>query len=250
MATTRYLVVVYVVTAGLHADDLGCDEEETLLFAWVVVDITNCKVVAVQYNVVKPRSSDVNENLLSEVARNQFGLTEEQVKNGQPLEHVLEELDQFVKAKLSSETGRSFHLITDGQFHLRQVLHPEACTKNLTLPDYFNTFYDLRKEFRKFYRNNDIQTIEDIINYLSIEADASADCAMQKVQNMAKIIIRLINDGHKFEEPEVINDKLEPGICSKNEVVDGNTVVRARGLPWQSSDQDIAKFFKGLNIVK
>jgi epithelial splicing regulatory protein 1/2 len=37
---------------------------------------------------------------------------------------------------------------------------------------------------------------------------------------------------------------------SKNEVVDGNTVVRARGLPWQSSDQDIAKFFKGLNIVK
>ncbi len=44
MATTRYLVVVYVVTAGLHADDLGCDEEETLLFAWVVVDITNCKV--------------------------------------------------------------------------------------------------------------------------------------------------------------------------------------------------------------
>lgn len=44
MATTRYLVVVYVVTAGLHADDLGADEEETVLLAWVVVDITNCKV--------------------------------------------------------------------------------------------------------------------------------------------------------------------------------------------------------------
>ncbi len=53
------------------------------------------QVVAVQYNVVKPRSSDVNENLLSEVARNQFGLTEEQVKNGQPLEHVLEEVFHF-----------------------------------------------------------------------------------------------------------------------------------------------------------
>ena len=37
---------------------------------------------------------------------------------------------------------------------------------------------------------------------------------------------------------------------NKNEVVDGNTVVRARGLPWQSSDQDIAKFFRGLNISK
>lgn len=85
---------------------------------------------------------------------------------------------------------------------------------------------------------------------LCIEPDASADCAIQKVQNMAQIITRLINDGHKFEEPEVINERLEPGICKKNEVVDGATVVRARGLPWQSSDQDIAKFFRGLNIVK
>ena len=37
---------------------------------------------------------------------------------------------------------------------------------------------------------------------------------------------------------------------SKNEFVDNNTVVRARGLPWQSSDKDIANFFHGLNIIK
>ena len=37
---------------------------------------------------------------------------------------------------------------------------------------------------------------------------------------------------------------------SKFEEVDSNCVVRARGLPWQSSDQDIAKFFRGLNIAK
>lgn len=34
------------------------------------------------------------------------------------------------------------------------------------------------------------------------------------------------------------------------ERVDDNTVIRARGLPWQSSDQDIARFFRGLNIAK
>lgn len=37
---------------------------------------------------------------------------------------------------------------------------------------------------------------------------------------------------------------------SKMELVDDNAVIRARGLPWQSSDQDIARFFKGLNIAK
>lgn len=40
-------------------------------------------------------------------------------------------------------------------------------------------------------------------------------------------------------------------VCSsKMELVDDNAVIRARGLPWQSSDQDIARFFKGLNIAK
>jgi len=32
--------------------------------------------------------------------------------------------------------------------------------------------------------------------------------------------------------------------------VDDDTVVRARGLPWQSSDQDIALFFRGLNVAR
>uniref|UniRef100_A0A672JSU9 Epithelial splicing regulatory protein 2-like n=1 Tax=Salarias fasciatus TaxID=181472 RepID=A0A672JSU9_SALFA len=44
---------------------------------------------------------------------------------------------------------------------------------------------------------------------------------------------------------------LECILCrSKTEPVDSETVIRARGLPWQSSDQDIARFFKGLNIAK
>lgn len=43
-----------------------------------------------------------------------------------------------------------------------------------------------------------IPTIFNIETDLCIEPDASADCAMQKVQNMAKIIIRLINDGKKI----------------------------------------------------
>ena len=30
--------------------------------------------------------------------------------------------------------------------------------------------------------------------------------------------------------------------------VDTHAVVRARGLPWQASDTDIARFFTGLNV--
>lgn len=246
----RYLVGVYTVTAGIHEEALGSDEQEIVLFSWVVVDLTNTKVVAAQTHVVKPRGCDVNDNVLSDACRTELGLSEEQVKTRQPLEQVVEQLDQFVQAKLSPDSGQSFHLVTDGQLHLRQVLHPETCQKNISLPDYYYSFFDLRKEFRKFYHSDEIQSVQDMLNYLVMDADASAEFSMQQVQNIAKIILRLAEDGHTFEHPEVINTHLEPGICTKNEVVDNNTVVRARGLPWQSSDQDIAKFFRGLNIVR
>lgn len=58
---------------------------------------------------------------------------------------------------------------------------------------------------------------------------------------------------------EQVSDLMLTGVCvsvcarvcsSKMERVCDNTVIRARGLPWQSSDQDIARFFRGLNIAK
>ena len=56
MARTRYLVVVYVVTAGLHGEDLGSDEEDIVLFSWLVVDISNCRVCTVLSSLLIPVS--------------------------------------------------------------------------------------------------------------------------------------------------------------------------------------------------
>nr|XP_060483298.1 epithelial splicing regulatory protein 1-like [Panthera onca] len=69
---------------------------------------------------------------------------------------------------------------------------------------------------------------------------------------MGNIILAMISEpyNHRFSDPERVNYKFESGTCSKMELIDDNTIVRARGLPWQSSDQDIARFFKGLNIAK
>lgn len=37
---------------------------------------------------------------------------------------------------------------------------------------------------------------------------------------------------------------------TKTDYIDPSTVIRARGLPWQSSDQDVARFFRGLDIAR
>ncbi|KAL1501512.1 hypothetical protein ABEB36_006819 [Hypothenemus hampei] len=72
----------------------------------------------------------------------------------------------------------------------------------------------------------------------------------KEAKDMVNIVQRLVIEGHRFELIETVNLVLEPGILSKDDEIDPNCVVRARGLPWQSSDQDIAKFFRGLNVAK
>lgn len=45
MTDLKYMIVVYVMTTGLHDEDLGSNEEEIVLFAWLVIDITTLKVI-------------------------------------------------------------------------------------------------------------------------------------------------------------------------------------------------------------
>lgn len=249
---TSHLVVTFCATAGKNGEDLGVDEEQVVLFVYLLFDVLNCKVVAVQQHHVKPQPSETTETVLTEECKTETGLNEEAVKHSQPLEHILDEFDRFLSSKgvHPEHGGKSFCVLTDGQLHLRQCLHPEASNKNISLPSYLYKFYDIRKEFKKFYKTDSIPNIKAMLDYLGLQEDNSVEYGIRQCQEMANVLHRLINDGHVFGEPEIINERLEPGICSKSDVVDDNHVVRARGLPWQSSDQDIARFFKGLNIAK
>ncbi|XP_046684469.1 RNA-binding protein fusilli [Homalodisca vitripennis] len=254
MMGTTHLCVFYVATAGLQGNALGSDEEEIVLLIYVIIDMSVNKVVGVQQYLVKPTVADVNENVLSEQLVEESALTEELVKNaGQPLQSAIRQFDSYVRSLQIDPQSPLFRLVTDGQLPLRQCLHPEACSKNIELPSYYHVFHDLRKDFRAFYSAPDdaeLNSVTDLVDYLRMPHDLDSQFYVKQTKDMVNIVQRLVADGHTFNNPETIDDKLEPGICSKNEEVDNNCVVRARGLPWQASDQDIAKFFRGLNVAK
>lgn len=66
-----------------------------------------------------------------------------------------------------------------------------------------------------------------------------------------EVVVEILQSNFHDEISILINPNDYCCFCSsKSDMVDDNHVVRARGLPWQSSDQDIARFFKGLNIAK
>ena len=111
---------------------------------------------------MKPSTSDINENLLSEQCRVDYGLTETDIKAAAPLEVVLRQFDQEAKAKgLEAQTCC---LVVDGQLPIRQCLFPEATRKGITMPPYYYRFHDLRKEFAAAHPEASVSSIEDMLN--------------------------------------------------------------------------------------
>ncbi|XP_043922477.1 epithelial splicing regulatory protein 1 isoform X2 [Protopterus annectens] len=251
-ASLDYLVIFFGTTAGANGNNkLGSDESELVQLVWQVVDLIHNKVGSLHEVIVRPDKLE-----LSEDCTNDTGLQLEDLSQAQPLEVALQQFNLFVSNELNTELGASFCLCTDGQLHLRQVLHPEASNKNIALSEGFYSFFDLRKEFKKCCPDSpDLKelSIAEMADYLDLECD-KGNCryGISEVGTMGDIILKLISPPHShvFSEPERVNYKFETGTCSKMEIIDDNSVVRARGLPWQSSDQDIARFFKGLNIAK
>ncbi|CAF4859781.1 unnamed protein product [Pieris macdunnoughi] len=125
-----------------------------------------------------------------------------------------------------THTPPLFRLVTDGQPPLRQCLHPEACSKDLTLPTYYASFHDLRKEYVRAYTLRAVTpraqppppppdhptSLHDMLNYLGITPYAGENFYAAEVKDMAAIIQRIITDGFRLELPETIDLVLETGI--------------------------------------
>uniref|UniRef100_A0A8B9TN10 Epithelial splicing regulatory protein 2 n=1 Tax=Anas platyrhynchos TaxID=8839 RepID=A0A8B9TN10_ANAPL len=226
------LVVLFGATAGAYGAKLGSDERELILLVWQVVDLPGKKVGTLHKSLVKADNLE-----LSDQCREVSGLTPEGLGKAEPLDRVLQQFIQLVSSDLKVLGRSSYTLCSDGQLLIRQVLHPETSKKNFLLSDCFYSFYDLRKEFHTCYPSSAAvkdQTIKTMAELICDPGYISMSCFVAD---------------HIFTEPETVKYKYETGPCSKSETVDNETVIRARGLPWQSSDQDIARFFKGLNIV-
>uniref|UniRef100_A0A8C2SQE3 Epithelial splicing regulatory protein 1 n=1 Tax=Coturnix japonica TaxID=93934 RepID=A0A8C2SQE3_COTJA len=250
-ASPDYLVILFVTTAGTNGARLGSDERELLQLLWKVVDLRTKKLGHPHDLLVRPDHPELTAEC-QEVTK----VDVESLALAPSLEQALRQFNQSVSNELNIGVGTSFCFCTDGQLHIRQVLHPETSKKNILLPECFYSFFDLRKEFKKCCPGSpDISKLDvaAMTEYLNIDKNSSALAyGASRVEDMGNIILTLISEpyNHRFSDPERVNYKFESGPCSKMELVDDNAVIRARGLPWQSSDQDIAKFFKGLNIAK
>ncbi|KAM9409194.1 epithelial splicing regulatory protein 2 isoform 3-T3 [Pholidichthys leucotaenia] len=244
------LVVFFGATAGANGGKLGSDEREIILLVWQIVDLREKKVGKLHECFVKPDTLEVTDQCKEETE-----LTLDDVVEAEPLDKVLQQFQQSVSSEVKGFGRSSFTLCVNSPLIIRQALHPEASKKNLVLPECFFSFVDVRKEFQKCCPNaGPVQklTLASMLEYVGLPAVSEQSVGVGEVRSMVQLTLCVLAEpyNHTFSCFETVNYKLDSGTCSKTEPVDSETVIRARGLPWQSSDQDIARFFKGLNIAK
>ncbi|XP_046897862.1 epithelial splicing regulatory protein 2 isoform X2 [Hypomesus transpacificus] len=244
------LVVFFGATAGANGGKLGSDEREIILLVWQIVDLHEKKVGKLQRRLVKPDSLELTDQCIEET-----GLDLDEICKAETLDKVLQQFQQSVSAEVKALGRTSYTLCVDGPLVIRQALHPEASKKNLILPECFYSFVDVRKEFHKCCPNaGPVQdhTLPSMLEYVCIPPVTEQLMGLREVRSMVLLTLHILAEpySHTFSCFESVKYKFESGACSKTEPVDSETVIRARGLPWQSSDQDIARFFKGLNIAK
>uniref|UniRef100_A0AAQ5YQB1 RRM domain-containing protein n=1 Tax=Amphiprion ocellaris TaxID=80972 RepID=A0AAQ5YQB1_AMPOC len=250
------LVVFFGATAGANGGKLGSDEREIILLVWQIVDLHEKKVGKLHKCHVKPDSLE-----LTDQCKEETGLTLDEIIKAEPLDKVLQQFQQSVSSEVKCLDRNSYTLCVNSPLIIRQALHPEASKKNLVLPECFFSFVDVRKEFHKCCPN------AGPAQKLTLTSMMECIRCQTKIRSFLIVLISRVvtteyiglsllmhlmcakDVNHKFSCVETVKYKFDSGTC-KTEPVDSETVIRARGLPWQSSDQDIARFFKGLNIAK
>jgi hypothetical protein len=118
------------------------------------------------------------------------------------------QFDSYVYTQFTQK-NKSFCLVTDGADDLVYTLRKECALKHIRLPSYFDRFFDLCKEFNKFYPEYGARSLIDMAQCLGVvrKPDSST---MENCKIISNIVASVLREGYAFMEPEVIPVMFNP----------------------------------------
>lgn len=154
-------------------------------------------------------------------------------------------------------TGKSFYLLTDGPWDLKDLLFVEAARKAVILAPYFRTYINLRADFQRCFPAAPPPTDrKTMFSYLNISTEPRAS-GLEECAALASVVQCLLQAGHVFSQPEFVSDyewstipNRIPAVATPlASAVPVGGIIRLRGLPWTCIEQDIVEFLNGIAIV-
>ena len=179
-----------------NSDNVGSQDFcEIVLIAWCLIDLNSQKILCLDQSSICPLNFDDFEDKGNHIS------------SAPPLEDFLLELES--KNAILIGSLEQACIITDGPISLRQTLHTEALRKNITLHKLFFSYFDLQKEFARAYNksyNPGLFTFSKILRNLALSnTDYILQNNIEDIKMFSKVIIALLQMGHKFKDPQLIS---------------------------------------------
>jgi inhibitor of KinA sporulation pathway (predicted exonuclease) len=165
-----------------------CDEptnpapQEIVELPVVLVDLRTLSLGAAWRTYVRPTEHPT----LSAFCTRLTGITQAQVDGGVCLATALAELDAFLSAHVPR--GSSLLSATWSDWDLQHMLASEARWRKLPLPEYLQSWCDLRSEFRKQYPRAQ-GGLEEACATAGVPWEGRAHCGLDDATNTARLAV-------------------------------------------------------------
>lgn len=170
----------------------------------------------------------------------------------------------------------SFCLVTYRDDILMNILPRDAKESGVKLANHFFSYFDIGEEFQKTYKvPNNFGSLNDYLSFLKYKETQEKTLAQIENKSILRLVHRLVDDGHIFQNPKVLNpmhqlitEKVDPLVPTRshqnkrwNTFIRGRSpesfrnpskkwYIRLRGLPHGSREYEVMEFLRGIRVYK
>lgn len=149
-----------------------------------------CEFVSEFAKYVKPV-----KNKISKFCTELTGISDETVKDADKIHTVYKQHMEWLEEHCKDEL---MVIATCGKWDLNTMLPNEIRNKRLPVHKYYSTYINVKDEFNYFYKQK-AKGMVGMLQYLKLKLDGRHHSGIDDTRNIAKIMIKMIKDGHKSD---------------------------------------------------
>ncbi len=141
------------------------------------------------------------------------------------LMQCMRKFDAYVYAQFTQK-NKSFCFVTDGPGDLVYWLRKECLLKGIRLAAYCDRFFDLNKEFSRFYPEYNGKTVADMAQIVGVPRKPESS-GIENCKIISNIIASMLREGFSFLEPETIPIAFDPFAVPQHTSLFGTDLPKA-----------------------
>ncbi|XP_030625290.1 3'-5' exoribonuclease 1 [Chanos chanos] len=177
---------------------------EIIEFPVVLIDTRRLEIVDTFQEYVKPL---VNPQL-SDFCTKLTGITQKMVDEAHAFPAVLRRVVAWLQEK-ELGTKYKYALLTDGSWDMSKFLNIQCRLSHIRYPQFARKWINIRKSYGNFYKVPRTQTkLSNMLENLGLQYEGRPHCGLDDSRNIARIALRMLQDGCQLR----VNERMHAGL--------------------------------------